>query len=135
MEIVRKLSDAVKEALDSADPGAWFESEYVAEDYEWVLGPGLAIEKTVYRGREGFIEFFNNFTQDFEDWSGRAERFIDAGDDRVVIIYRQQATGKVSGAQVDWQMGQVSELEDGRVIRTWNYATPEEALEAAGLSE
>ena len=60
---------------------------------------------------------------------------IDAGDDRVVAIYRQRATGKGSGVSVEWLGGMVIELRDGRAIRTTNYPEPAEALEAAGLSE
>jgi len=136
--IVRQATEAAQAALQGAleggDPGAWFDSEFVAEDYEWVVA-GLAQERTVYRGREGFVEFWNSFIEDFEGWSIRLERFIDGGDNTVVVVIHQQATGKTSGAQVEWRSGQVHEVEDGQVIRARNYATPAEALEAAGLSE
>jgi ketosteroid isomerase-like protein len=60
---------------------------------------------------------------------------IEAGDDRVVALVHQSATGKGSGAPVEWHQGQVWELKDGTAIRTVNYANPAEALEAAGLRE
>jgi len=71
----------------------------------------------------------------FADWSFRIERLIDAGDDQVVVLAHQTATGKGSGVPVELHLGQVQELEDGRVIRVRNYLEHAEALEAAGLSE
>jgi ketosteroid isomerase-like protein len=60
---------------------------------------------------------------------------IEAGDDRVVALLNQVATGKGSSAQVEWHQGQIWELKDGRVIRTRNYPNPADALEAAGLRQ
>ena len=68
--------------------------------------------------------------------SATASRAIDrGGDDRVVALRNQVATGKGSSAQVEWHQGQIWELKDGRVIRTRNYPNPADALEAAGLTE
>ena len=84
--------------------------------------------------REGFVEFVRAWTEDFEDWSIRVERRIDAGDDRVVALTHQSATGKGSGVPVELKVGQVYELEDGRIARVRNYLKGD-ALEAAGLEE
>ncbi len=105
-----------------------------SEDLEWIPTarfPGPA----VYRGREGFVEFMQTWIGSFADWSFRIERLIDAGDDQVVVLAHQRATGKGSGVPVELHLGQVQELEDGRVIRVRNYLEHSEALEAAGLSE
>jgi ketosteroid isomerase-like protein len=67
--------------------------------------------RTVWRGREGFVEFMRTWTEQFEDRSVRVERLIDAGDDRVVALVHQSATGKGSGAPVEWHQGQVWELK------------------------
>ena len=63
------------------------------------------------------------------------ERVIDAGDDRVVAMFHQHATGHGSGATVDLHMALLYELENGRVVRMRNFNERHEALEAAGLSE
>ena len=91
--------------------------------------------RAVYRGREGFVEFMRTWIGSFADWSFRIERLIDAGDDQVVVLAHQTATGKGSGVSVELHLGQVQELEDGRVIRVRNDLEHAEALEAAGLSE
>ena len=134
VESVLQVFEEFQAGLERGDPGAGFDSDALADDYEWILGRPFE-GRTVWRGREEFIEFVRTFTNEFDDWSVRAERWIDAGDDRVVSLMRQSATGKGSGAPVEWQTGQVWELKDGRVIRTRNYGNRAEALEAAGLSE
>ena len=89
----------------------------------------------VWRGREGFVEFLRTWTEQFDDWSIRVERWIDAGEDRVVALTRQTATGKGSGVPVELNLGQVWEFEAGRVARARLYLDHKDALEAAGLSE
>ena len=75
------------------------------------------------------------WTEDYENWSIELERVIDAGEDRVVGVFHHRAIGKASGVPIELVQGFVWELEDGRVVRMRNYVTPEQALEAAGVSE
>jgi ketosteroid isomerase-like protein len=132
LEIVRRSFVAFQAALARDDPGAWFDSEAIAADAEWVMFPGFPGPPS-YRGGDGFVEFLRTWTEDFEDWSIELERLIDAGDDRVVALFRQTATGKGSGVPVELHFGQVQELKDSRVNRIRNYPDPAEALKAAGL--
>jgi ketosteroid isomerase-like protein len=135
VEIVRRADEAFQAALARGDPGGGFDSEFLAPDAEWILPPEVPGFRPVYRGRDGFIEFMRTWTEDFEEWSSRIERLIDAGGNRVVGVFHQRAIGKASSVRVEWHTGLVYELEDGRIIRMRNYIDPAEALEAAGLSE
>lgn len=134
VEIVRRLAEAVQRGVEQDDPGVIFDTGLLANDAEWVLGAPFE-GKSVWRGRQEYVEFMRAWTSEFEDYSIQFEPPIDASDDRVVAIYRQRATGKGSGVPVEWHGGMVIELRDGRAIRTTNYAEPAEALEAAGLLE
>ena len=134
LEIVRRSFEVFQAGLARGDPGAGFDSGLVAPDAEWTVPPRTAGFGRVYRGREGFLEFMTTWTEDF-DWSIELERVIDAGNDRVVAICHQRATGKSSGVPVELHMGLVYELRDGRIIRMRSFLDPKEALEAAGLSE
>ncbi len=134
VEIVRQLAEALQRASERGDPGAIFDTGQLADDWEWVLTAPFE-GKSVWRGRQGWVEFMRAWTREFEDYSLQIEQLIDAGDDRVVVIYRQRATGKGSGIPVELHSGQIMELRDGRVIRTRNYVDPAQALEAAGLRE
>jgi ketosteroid isomerase-like protein len=134
VEITRRFWQEFQAGMERGDPGAWLDSGAVADDFEWVM-PLRFDGKSVWRGREEYVKFIRTWTDEFQDWSIRVERVIDAGGDRVVALTYQSATGKASGAPVELNVGQVSEFEDGRLIRVRNYLTHAEALEAAGLSE
>jgi ketosteroid isomerase-like protein len=134
VEVVRRLFEEFQAGMEHDDPGAWLDSEAVADDYEWIVPTPLE-GRSVWRGREGFVEFIRTWTEQFEGWSIRLERVIDAGEDRVVALTRQSATGRESGVPVELNLGQVWELEEGRMIRARNYFSHAEALEAAGLRE
>jgi ketosteroid isomerase-like protein len=135
VEKVRRAVDEFQAGLMRGDPGAFFDLDFVADDYEWIFERGAVVpEPLVWRRREGFEEFIRIWTEDFDEWSIRVE-LIDAGDDRVVGLTHQSATGKGSGVPVELKVGQVHELEGGRMIRVTNYLSHAEALEAAGLSE
>jgi ketosteroid isomerase-like protein len=134
VEICRRGFEQFQAGLARGDPGAVFDSGVMATDAEWMPPPGFP-GPPVYRGREGFVEFMRTWTEDFEDFSLRLERLIDAGDDRVVGLFHHRATGKASGVPVELHQGLVYELEGGRVIRCRNYVDHAGALEAAGLRE
>jgi ketosteroid isomerase-like protein len=133
VEVVRRIFDGFQAAIERGDPDAWI-AETVPDDYEWIV-PGEFAGRSVWRGREEFGEFVRIWTEDFEGWSIRAERLIDAGDDRVVALTLQSGTGKTSGVPVEMNLGQIYELKDGRMVRVRNYFSHAEALEAAGLRE
>jgi ketosteroid isomerase-like protein len=134
VEIMRRVFEEFLAGMERGDPGTLFDSEAVADGFEFILAVPLE-GRSVWRGREGFVEFMRAWTEDFEDWSVRVERWIDAGDDRVVALTHQSGTGKGSGVPVELNLGVVSELKDGRVVRMRNYLTHAEALEAVGLEE
>jgi ketosteroid isomerase-like protein len=127
VEIVRRLFDVFREGFERGDFVAGFDAELVSEDLEWIAVPGVGLG--TYRGRQGFIEFMEVWTRDFENWWIELDELIDAGEDRVVAIYRQSATGKASRVpmrgdveaslayfhpEVEW-----SEPPDNPGARTW----------------
>ena len=134
LEIARRAFEAFKEGLARDEPGAGFDSEWVAADCEWLPFPDFPGPES-YRGRDGFLEFMHIWTEDFADWSIEIERMIEAPGDRVVAMVHQSGTGKGSGVPVESHFGAVYELEAGQVIRIRNFADPTEAFEAAGLEE
>ena len=134
VEIAQRLWEKFQAGLERGDPGAWFDPEAVADDFEWIVSTPLN-GRSVWPGREGFVEFIRTWTEQFEDWSIWVERWIDAGEDRVVALTRQTATGKGSRVPVELSLGQVWEFEAGRLARAWAYLDHKDALEAAGLRE
>ena len=133
VEIVRRMFEAFVQGLERGNPGAAFDTGTLAADVEWQTSDLMGAE--TFRGREGFIEFMRRWTEDFQGYGIQLERLIDAGDDRVVGLLHQWATGKGSGVPVELNLAIVYELDASRVIRMCNYTNQAEALEAAGLSE
>jgi ketosteroid isomerase-like protein len=88
----------------------------------------------VYRGHEGAIKSFVDWTEDFDDFKVVAEEFLDNGD-CVVVRTRQTGSGKSSGAPMEGLFWFVCQMREGKVIRIHVLLTEQEALEAVGLSE
>ena len=99
MEIVRRMFEAFVQGLERGNPGAAFDTGTLAEDVEWQTSDLMGAE--TFRGREGFIEFMRRWTEDFQGYGIQLERLIDAGDDRVVGLLHQWATGTGSGVPVE----------------------------------
>jgi ketosteroid isomerase-like protein len=133
IEIVRRLVEEFQAGMERGDPGGFFDAGLFAADSEWVTPQFEG--RRVWRGREGFVEFMRTWTEDFEDWSIRVERLIDAGGDRVVALTHQSATGRASGVPVEGNYGVIYELKNGRITRTTLYGSHTATLKAAGLSE
>ena len=87
-----------------------------------------------YEGREGFLRFITNWTDQFEEFQQIAEEFIDAGD-RVIVRIHQEGRGKGSGVPVEAHFWLVHLLDDGKNRRVDLFDNEDHALEAAGLSE
>lgn len=133
VEIVRRAFAAFQQGLRQGDPGAAYDTGLLADDAEWVT-PGLMGGES-FVGRQGFAEFMRTWTEGFDGWDVQIERLIDAGDDQVVGLVQQTATGKASGVPVELEQAVVYDLDGGRVVRMRNYLDRAEALKAAGLSE
>jgi ketosteroid isomerase-like protein len=97
---------------------------------------GLGDIEPVYRGREGYRQFYRDW---LPAWGGgfqfKPQELIDLGDDRLVALVKADFRGQGSGVGLE---GSVSFLwtldQEGRVIREENFLNWE-ALEAAGLAE
>jgi ketosteroid isomerase-like protein len=130
VEVVKRGLDAynrrdIEALLEELDP-----------EVEWhpaleVLLGGTA---TVYRGHEGVRELLRDASEALDEIHVEFSNIQGRGD-QVVAIGRIRTRGKASGAETESPLGYVAELRDGRAIRIRTYLDPQEALEAAGLSE
>jgi ketosteroid isomerase-like protein len=129
--------EACKRALEAAERR---DLEGLIEELdpavEW--HPGLSVllggKATVYRGYEGVRESFQEREELFPEWHHEVSEIRDLGE-RVVVIGRVRVRGRESGAETESPFGYLVDFKDGKAIRIWSYLDPQEALEAAGLSE
>jgi ketosteroid isomerase-like protein len=69
----------------------------------------------------------------YPDFRVEPERFVDAGEN-VVVIGTARGTA-ASGIEAQWRQGYVWTVRDGRAVRFRWFNDPKEALEAVGLAE
>jgi ketosteroid isomerase-like protein len=114
--IYRQWSES-RSARDLIDP----ELEYV--------NPAYAVESgTIHsRGALGKIR------EVYPDFRVEPERFVDAGENVVVIGLARGTTA--SGAVAQWRQGYVWTIRDGKAVRFSWFNQPAEALKAVGLQE
>ena len=86
-----------------------------------------------YRGPEGFMQWLEDWSAAWEEWSLDPEEYID-GDDRVIVVAKMHARGRGSGVEVDRQVALLFELRDGLIVRIDYFNNKSEALAAAGLA-
>jgi ketosteroid isomerase-like protein len=90
-------------------------------------------EAGVYRGPEAVIEYNQRLFAQFESIRIEVEELI-AADDRVVVISRQHAVGRTGHTPIVVQVVEVWTIRDALLAERHTVSTPDEALEAVGLS-
>jgi ketosteroid isomerase-like protein len=120
--LVRRIYDAWGRDASARD--------FISEDVEYV-NPSYAVEPGTRVGRKSFVAVRDIY----EDFKIRVERFIDAGDEDVVVLARYTASGRGSRVPLEGEHGYVWTLRDGQAVRFRWFSSHAEALAAAGLSE
>jgi ketosteroid isomerase-like protein len=128
VEIVQKLFDAMGRGdIEAA-------LRYVRPEGEWV-NPAYAMESGTRRGLSGVRTALTALRDSFAELRFDISQMVDL-DDRVLVTGTFSGVGRTSEAAFETQpFGSVVTLVDGKVGRYQWYLDPEEALEAAGLSE
>jgi ketosteroid isomerase-like protein len=82
-----------------------------------------------------FIELRAGWMEPYDEWEYEPEKFHDAGENRVLVLFHQRGKLRDSDSWIEMHYGIVYTVEEGLITGARMYLTPEEALEAAGLSE
>jgi ketosteroid isomerase-like protein len=85
------------------------------------------------RGHEAVVEHAMRWAEMWQDWKMEPQEFIDAGDDKVVLVFRETGRSE-SGIRMDERHAELYKLRDGKVVHRKGYSDPDEALDAAGIS-
>jgi ketosteroid isomerase-like protein len=105
-----------------------------APDCHYTAAGTIPDRTGVFHGSEGYKEFIDWLRSEFDDAQAEIDELIDAGD-TVVVGSTLRGRGKQSGAEAKFTFWQMWTIQDGRFARGQGFATREEALQAAGLSE
>ena len=125
VEIVRRAMDAFNTQdrdrfLSFMDPEIEFES---------------LVEQKTYRGFAGMEQYRDDIDAVMDDFHTEEDRFLDAGRDRVLHLYRVVGRGAGSGVPVSRNNAILWQLRNGKLLKGQVYLDQREALEAVGLSE
>ncbi len=131
VEVVRRAFEAAtrKPKPDFATVNALYHPDHV-------LVAGISnVEGSSFRGAQGFREWLANMDEAFESIETRIDTVEEIDGDRVLVDAVLNAHGKAGGVPIEWRTGQVVTVKEGKLTRTEVYPSPEQALEAVGLSE
>jgi ketosteroid isomerase-like protein len=110
--------------------------EFIDPQIEWRGPREFPDLAEPHHGYEGVVRYGAKIAEVLDDYRMVPERFIDAGDDRVLVFSREGGRGKGSGAEVLSQLtAHLWTLKEGRAIRMQSYWERADALEAVGLTE
>jgi ketosteroid isomerase-like protein len=120
VELVQAIYDAWARNASARD--------LIDPDIEYV-NPPYAVESGTRKGRGALAKV----REVYPDFRVEPERFIDAGDN-VVVIGTARGTS-ASGVKAEWRQGYVWTVRDGKATRLRWFNDPDEALEYMGLRE
>ena len=92
-------------------------------------------EQKTYRGLDEMVQWTQDLAAAMEDFHMKGGRVLDAGRDRVVVLYRMVGRGAGSGVPVSRDLGAFWQLRNGKLLKGEIYLDQRDALEAAGLRE
>ena len=134
VEVVRQLLATFVEVDEGlVEPGRL--QRFFAADATLDMDPKVAPENTEFHGIDEFLAWRTEWIAMFDDWSYDPEQFLDAGDNRVAVTFRQRGRLRDTDDWVDMHYGIVYTVEEGLITASRMYVTVKDALDAAGLSE
>jgi ketosteroid isomerase-like protein len=108
--------------------------ELYSPEVEFLPLTGTRVESGGYHGHAGVREYFEEVGEVWDAMQPHADDVRTVGDD-VVVLGGCAVRGRGSGATSDAPMAWVITVQGGKVIRHRGFATREEALAAAGLTD
>lgn len=129
VEIVRR----VFEAFNRRDAASILRDWQTEAEWRPSISPG-GIEGNVYVGHDGVRRWLDELAESWESFEAFDLKLELVGDG-VVVRGRVRVCGRASGAEIERELGQVWELEDGKARRVTGYLSHADALEAARRSE
>lgn len=106
--------------------------EHWTDDLDHRAIEGAPDDRGPIRGKPAMRAYVQDWIDTFDDFTIEPVELIDAGRNRIVGVLRFGGRARLSGIRTDQTFGVVFALRDGRIARGREYATRDEALEAAG---
>ena len=108
---------------------------HLTDDVDWRAMAGAPDDHGPIHGKDAMRAYVQDWFDMFDDVRWEPVELIDAGGNQVVAVVRLTGRAKLSGVETDMTYAIVHTIRDGKGAVGREYATRQEALEAAGLSE
>jgi ketosteroid isomerase-like protein len=127
---------AVEQAYEAlADGGLDRFLDHWTDDLDHRSIEGAPDDRGAIHGRDAMRAYAQDWIDTFDEFRIEPVELTDAGRGMVVAVLRYGGRAKLSGIETDDTFGVVFTIRDGKIARGREYATRDQALEAAGLSE
>ncbi len=110
-------------------------AEYLTDDVDHRAIEGSVDDPGPIEGKDAARAYVQDWLDTFDDFRVQPVELVGAAEDRVIAALRISGRAKLSGVETDLTYAVVYTIRDGKIARGREYATREQALEAAGLSE
>jgi ketosteroid isomerase-like protein len=127
IELVRHMFEAYR----TSTPETAFEFLHPEVRYDLTVRP----DGKVWHGHDGVSRALVEWTGTWEDWEMDVERYIDAGDDRVLVLWNERGRAKGSGVWLSQAGVTVCTVRDGMVREMVVSLDRPGALRAMGLQD
>ena len=130
METVQRA----QEAWNTENLDAWLAE--LDPEAEWHTAIEQAFEgrKSTYRGHDGLRKAWDEYRN--EAWGGFMDQIQEIRDlGESVLVLGHLVTARTAGIEAGQEFGQLVTFRDGKILRSEDFLSHAEALEAVGLSE
>jgi ketosteroid isomerase-like protein len=132
----QKNVGAVEDAYEALASGGLDQfMEHFSDDFDHRAIKGSLDDRGPIHGKDALRAFLQDWMDTFDEFWIEPVEVIDAGGDVVVALLRYGGHAKLSGIEPEETFGVMFTIRDRKIVRAREYATRDEALEAAGLSE
>jgi len=131
-ENIKTARDAVA-AFNRGDLDSWL--EYSTDDIDYRAAEGALDDRGPIHGTDALRAYVQDWLDTFDDFRQEPIEVIDAGEDKVIPVFRITGRAKLSGVETELTYAALYTFRDGKIAIGREYFTRAEALEAAGLSE
>jgi ketosteroid isomerase-like protein len=123
-----KVVEAAWEAWERGGLDAF--AEYWADDIEWHAIGGQ------WCGKDAGRAYLQAWIDLFDEFKPEPIELIDVGNERVIALVRYGGRERRSGMEVPREyFAVINEVRNDKIVSGYEYATREEAVEAAGMQE
>ena len=120
-------------AFNRGDLDSWL--EYWADDIDYRAAEGALDDRGPIHGKDALRAYVQDWFDTFDDFRQEPVELIDAGEDKVIPVFRVTGCAKLSGVETDLTYAALYTFRDGKIAIGREYFTRAEAVEAAGLEE